>query len=248
MNATTNAVDSKKSQVITQEYKNMSPKLMDELKEDINTMLTYAIHNGIIINTDVNNLIQNNTSGDLLNAYNLLVKNVSPATPKSIKFLNKIYADKTKSSYLSLPLVRNLIFLAIFFLISFVLTGMSSHVNNDSLDKGIMNNNGLNLLLNMGYLASVAGLGVLFSLLKKISNSIDKGSLVLEEGISYLTQILLGIISGLILSEVISFYKTNPDNIDLFSKSVLALIGGFSSDAIFIVLEGIINRIKSIFQ
>ena len=49
------------------------------------------------------------------------------------------------------------------------------------------------------------------------------------------------------MSEIISFYTNDPESINLFNKSVLALIGGFSSEAIFSILQGIIDRIKSIF-
>ena len=50
------------------------------------------------------------------------------------------------------------------------------------------------------------------------------------------------------MSEIISFYISDPEGINLFNKSVLALIGGFSSDAIFSVLQSLIERIKAIFS
>lgn len=59
--------------------------------------------------------------------------------------------------------------------------------------------------------------------------------------------IVLGVISGLILSEILNVYVKDPESINLFNKSVLALVGGFSSDAIFSVLQGIIDRIKGLF-
>ena len=53
--------------------------------------------------------------------------------------------------------------------------------------------------------------------------------------------------SGLIISEMIVLYSDNPNDINLFNKSILALIGGFSADAIFSILEGLILRLKNIF-
>ncbi|WP_052158194.1 hypothetical protein [Lacinutrix jangbogonensis] len=226
----------------------ISNAIIDELSEEINNMLSFAIFNGITINTDVNALIQNSTVDNLIHAHNLLCKNVAPATPKSIKFTKKLHLEgKNKSVLNKLPLVRNLIILAIIFLGIFIITGLSPNVNNDSLDKGIMDNHGLPLLLNLGYLASVSGLGVLFYLLKNVSTSVKKGVLLPEESIEYMAQIVLGIIAGLILAEILSLYLTDPEKINLFNKSVLALIGGFSSDAIFTILQGLIDRIKSIF-
>lgn len=226
----------------------ISQEVINEMSSEINNMLSFAVYNGITINTDVNSLIQNSKVDDLINAHNLLCKNVAPATPKSIAFTKKLYQDgKGKSMLNKLPIVRNLILLGILFLAIFILTGLSPEVNNNSLDKGMMNNNGFPLLLNIGYLASVSGLGVLFYLLKSVSKSVKEGVLVPEESIEYIAQIILGIIAGLILSEILSIYITNPNNINLFNKSVLALIGGFSSDAIFSILQGVIDRIKSIF-
>ena len=226
----------------------ISEEIIAELSKEINNMLSFAIFNGITVNTEVNSLIQNSNVDDLINAHNLLCKNIAPATPKSIQFTKKLNQESDgKSIFGKLPLLRNLILLAVFFLIAYVVTGMSKEVNNDSLDKGMMDNNGISLLLNIAYLSSVAGLGVLFFLLKEVSISLKKGSLIPENSIGYLSQIILGVIAGLIMSEIISFYAKDPTQINLFNKSILALIGGFSSDAIFSILQGIIDKIKAIF-
>lgn len=226
----------------------ISQQVIDKLSLEINNMLSFAVYNGIIINTEVNALIQNSNVDDLINAHNLLCKNIAPATPKSIEYTKKLHEKgQDKTFFSKLPLVRNLILLAIFFLAVFIFTGQTKEVSNESLDQGMMANNGINLLLNLGYLASVSGLGVLFSILKRVSASVLNGTLVPEETMEYAAQIVLGIIAGLLMSEVISFYTTDAEAINLFNKSVLALIGGFSSEAIFSILQGVIDRVKNIF-
>lgn len=243
----TSSTTTKKS-VLKKLTPGISEDVILELSREINSMLSFAVYNGITVNTEVNSLIQNSNVDDLINAHNLLCKNVAPATPKSIRFTKKLNQESDgKSIFNKLPLLRNLILLALFFLIAYIATGMTTEVNNDSLDKGMMDNSGIPLLLNIVYLSSIAGLGVLFYLLKEVSSSLKNGSLIPENAISYLSQIILGIIAGLIMSEIIAFYTKDPQQINLFNKSVLALIGGFSSDAIFSILQGIINRIKSIF-
>jgi branched-subunit amino acid transport protein len=226
----------------------ISQELKEELSHEINNMLSYTVYNGITINTEINALIQNSSVDDLINAHNIMCKNVAPATPKSIAFATILYKSKKDKSFLNKrPLVRNLILLALLFLAIFIATGSSTHVNNNSLDEGIMNNSGLQLLLNIGYLCSIFGLGVIFYLLKSVSSSLQKGTLLPEQAIEYIAQIVLGVIAGLFLSEILSAYITDPNKINLFNKSILALIGGFSSDAIFSILQGVIDRIKSIF-
>ena len=241
-------VDSTPSQKTKDKVPGISKQVINELSDEINNMLSFAVYNGITVNTEINTLIQNSNVDDLINAHNLLCKNVAPATPKSIEYTRKMHHEgSSKSVFNKIPLSRNLMILALIFLIIFIITVMSPNVNNASLDKGILGSSGIPLLLNLGYLAAVSGLGVLFYLLKDVSTSIKKGTLVSEDSISYMSQILLGIIAGLILSEILSLYLKDPNEINLFNKSVLALIGGFSSDAIFSILQGLINKIKSIF-
>lgn len=226
----------------------ISQAVINELSDEINNMLSFAVYNGITINTEINELVQNSNVDDLINAHNLLCKNVAPATPKSIEYTRRMHHEgSSKSVFNKIPLSRNLMILSLVFLVMFITTVMSPDVNNASLDKGILGSNGFPLLLNLGYLASVSGLGVLFYLLKDVSSSIKNGTLVPEDSISYMSQILLGIIAGLIMSEILSLYLKDPNEINLFNKSILALIGGFSSDAIFSILQGLINKIKGIF-
>lgn len=227
----------------------ISQEVINEMTEEINAMMSFAANKGLIINPDVVTLAKSETIDDLVAAHNMLCKNVAPATPKSIIYTRVMRENnRGKSLFKQLPLVRNLIILAILFLISYVLFAQTKAVNNQSLDEGVLGNEGISLVLNLGFLASIAGLGVLFNLLKKVSSSVVNSTLVPEESINYVSQILLGIISGLIISEVIVLYTTDPQDINLFNKSALALIGGFSSDAIFTILQSLIARLKSVFE
>lgn len=226
----------------------ISAGVTNEIKNEINAMLSFALNNGLAINNEINSLLESSKLDDLLNVHSLLTKDVLPATPKSIQYLNIINKEGIQeTSYNKIPLVRNLILLSLFFLISFVTTALFPEVNNDSLDKGIMDNNGISLLLNLTFLCSISGLGVAFYLLKSVSTAIQKGTLVPEDAIYYTALIFLGVIAGIILSEIISLYTTD-NGINLFNKSILALIGGFSSDAIFSVLQSLITKIKQLFS
>jgi hypothetical protein len=226
----------------------ISQSVKEEMSREINEMLSFATYNGTIINTDVITLIEDSNVENLINAHNMLCKNIAPATPKSIAFVKKLRQNGTKKSLFSkIPLVRNLVILAILFLATFIATGSSKQVSDVSLDLGVMNNNGISLLLNLAYLASVSGLGVLFYLLKSVSSAVKSGTLVPEDSIYYIALVVLGVIAGLIMSEILNLYTKDPGSINLFNKSVLALIGGFSSDAIFTVLQSLIDRLKAIF-
>ena len=226
----------------------ISLEVKNEMSREINEMISFAVYNGKIINTDLIPLIEDSNVDNLINAHNMLCKNIAPATPKSIEYTVKLRnRDKGKSLFSKLPLVRNLVLLAILFLIAFIATSQSPLVNNESLDLGVMNNRGVSLLFNLGYLASISGLGVVFYLLKNVSSAVRNGTLVPEDSIYYVALVVLGVIAGLIMSEILNLYTKDADSINLFNKSVLALIGGFSSDAIFTVLQSLIDRLKAIF-
>ena len=228
--------------------KGISDASMIQIKDELETMLLYAINHGKTIDTDLNPLIESNDLKDLISAHNILSKNVAPATPKSINYLKAICTgDEKKSIFQRLPIIRNLVILAIVFLAIFIGTSLSSQVNTTSLSEGVLSNSGLSLLINISFLCSISGLGVVFYLLKSVSEGVQNATLKPEQSIYYVALIVLGLISGLILSEIVSSYNEGKD-LSIFNNAVLALIGGFSSDAIFGILQGIINKIKSIFQ
>ena len=229
-------------------HKGVSNNLMIEIKEELENMLSFAMLNGKVVNTDLNPLIESDNLDDLINAHNILAKNIAPATPKSIKYLKKLNNKESSGGILfsKLPIIRNLIILALFFLALFIGTSLSSQVNQESLAKGVLANFGEPLLLNLIFICATSGLGVVFYLLKSVSEAIQKGTLMPEQSIYYVGLIVLGIMSGLILSEIVSTYN-NGESLTVFNSSVLALVGGFSSDAIFSILQGIINKIKAVF-
>lgn len=225
----------------------VSHELLKSLKQENDDMLLFALHNGKVINPELNPLMASDDFNDLINAHNILVKDLAPATPKSILYLRSLYErDKKKSFFNKLPLIRNLIILALLFLIGFVVTSLSPEVNDSSLREGILENQGYSLLFNMIFLCSVSGLGVVFYLLKHVSKAIQNGTLVSEDTYYYTALIVLGIISGLILSEIVSLYN-DRHSFSIFNNCILALIGGFSSEAIFSILQSIIDKIKAVF-
>jgi hypothetical protein len=227
--------------------KGVSHELMVQVKDELENMLSFAMRNGRVINTELNPLIESDKLDDLITAHNILTKNIAPATPKSIKYLKKLNnQENNRAVFSKLPIIRNLIILALFFLALFIGTSLSDQVDKESLAKGVLANDGTSLLLNLLFICATSGLGVVFYLLKSVSEGIQKGTLMPEQSIYYVGLIVLGIMSGLILSEIVSTYN-DGQSLTIFNSCVLALVGGFSSDAIFSVLQGIINKIKAVF-
>lgn len=250
-NSTSSSTVGKTSETANEAPKGISKGISDatmiQLKKELETMLMFAMSRGKVINTELNPLIESNNLDDLINAHNILAKNIAPATPRSIAYLKALSKESGKSIFRRLPIIRNLVILAIIFLIIFIGSSLSNEVNSDSLSKGVLSNSGLPLFLNIVFLCAISGLGVVFYLLKNVSEGVRKSTLMPEQTIYYIALIVLGLISGLILSEIVSSYNEGKD-LNIFNNAVLALLGGFSSDAIFSILQGIIDKIKSIFS
>ena len=228
----------------------ISQEVIDELIEEINNMLSYAVHNGIIIKTEVNSLIQNSNIENLINTHNLLCENITPATPKSINFLKRLKRKNTDKMFINrLPSIRNLLILAFVFLAIFIGFEMLPDVNSATLNIGILaeESEPFTVLKILIYLGAISGIGVLFFLLKNTINSLKNGTLIPEDSVEYTIQIMLGIIAGLTMTEIVplNFYDIN-DAVN-FEKPILALLGGFSSDTIFSILKALIDKLKNIF-
>ena len=59
--------------------------------------------------------------------------------------------------------------------------------------------------------------------------------------------ILIGVISGFVISELFAYSLDNISSQYVeIRKMTLALLGGFSSDAIFSTLQGIVNKFKKL--
>lgn len=88
----------------------------------------------------------------------------------------------------------------------------------------------------------------MFYLLKTISDKIKDHTLLHVDAIEVNATIIIGVISGFIIAEL-SKFDGNAFNASIETqKMTLALLGGFSSDAIFSVLKGIVNKTKALFS
>lgn len=203
---------------------------------------------------------------------------VAPATPKTIHLLHR---EQFRSSWLSLlgpvPTVRRLMLTAAFFTLVFVLSSLSPYISVPSMNLDIYRMDGLVLLNVLVFLMSAAGLGACFHALFIIHSYIAEGTYDPRYDSSYWTRIGLGIISGMVLSQLIPI---GPDissegmmaleevlkaqlegksttqmlaqmgdfNPSLISKPVLALLGGFSATLVYNVLQRLVDAVESLFK
>jgi len=198
---------------------------------------------------------------NLIEMHRGLSRLVAPATPRSITLLFEEQANRWR--FLGpVPLVRHMMFLSILSLLSFVCLSLSDWVSVAEINKGLLQHSGLELLINELFLLSAAALGASFANLFEANKYCTEGSFDPKYNSSYWVRFVLGLIAGLILSEVIStelVVDTAGGNGQTSAapglltqqpmiKPILAMLGGFSSDLVFRVLNRLVGGVESMLR
>ncbi|PHI20492.1 hypothetical protein CEQ90_06995 [Lewinellaceae bacterium SD302] len=216
------------------------------LEAGITEMTGFAVRRGISLPVQ-----PTATQGDnaQINYYNTLLETIKPATVQSIRYINSKVVDyeRGKAIWYRVPIFNKCIAIALIALIVLIGVSLSPTVNEQNMSKGLLNSSGVILLANLIFVCSAALLGVMFYLLKQISDKIKNYSLLPIDAIEINTTILIGVISGFIIAELFTFDTSTLSSSVELHKMTLALLGGFSSDAIFTVLQSIVNKAKTFF-
>lgn len=240
-------VDNRKTAIITQQESTISAN-WQQIQVDVSDMIRYASKRGIAIPTTVT-LDDTTDQTHLLANYNTMVTAIQPATVQSVHYINHhiLGSDDEDKKWYATPVMSKCLFIAGLALISMILTSLSPVVNSDNQKAGLLNSEGMTLLTNLTFICSASLLGVMFFLLKTISDKIKNYTLLPVDSIEVNATIIIGVISGFIIAELFDFNKEFMAGSVEAQKMTLALLGGFSSDAIFSVLKGVVNKAKALF-
>jgi hypothetical protein len=197
---------------------------------------------------------------------------VAPSLPRTIYLLQ---SDRARKGWLSilgpLPTVRRLMLAALFFTLVFVLSSLTKDINVVTMGLDIYRMDGLILLNVLVFLMSAAGMGATFNALFTAHSCIANGTYDARFESSFWSQIGLGVIAGLVISQIVplgqeslqlsvlsegydpaeimkQFKGTEEATASLISKPVLALVGGFSSTMVYTVLQRLVTTLESLFK
>jgi len=102
------------------------------------------------------------------------------------------------------------------------------------------------------FLLSTAGLGASFSALFTANRYIQEGTYDPIYETSYWTRFVLGLIAGLIMSQLVPISadaaKTGHPDMTILSKPVLALLGGFSVSLVYRVLTQLLTAVETVLR
>ncbi|NER13709.1 hypothetical protein GWK08_09685 [Leptobacterium flavescens] len=218
-----------------------------KIKEELHTITHYAMYTGKKISDEVGQLIHSEYTSDLVKAYNMVCDALLPATPQTIMYISRYYESKKKFYIFSpIPLVRNFMIVAILAVLSLMVTGLSSEVNAVELSKGILENDGKILMLNLLFLSSASVTGASFFLLSKLIREVKDATLSPEDSTYYWIMLLMGMLSGIILSEGVSVNQVVLDDSIEVNRLLFAILGGFSSEIVYRILQSIMEKVQSL--
>ncbi len=191
--------------------------------------------------------------GELALAHNMLVKIVEPAKPKTILLLDIEQKKKSCLKFLGpVSLIRQMMIAALLSLVVFVVLATTSSVGMHG--GNIMSQSGSELLLNLLFYLAAAGLGASFAGLYKANIYIANGTFDPTYHASYWIRFFLGLIAGLILAIMVSeeyFSNSLSGEINFLEKGIirplLAILGGFSADLTYTVLNRLVETVQSLF-
>jgi len=226
---------------------NVHSTSQNEMIDHCQKMLSYAATKGIKMPKQLQFNFQTMDQTTLLDSFNDLSTAIAPANVQSVSFIQDYIFDKEKmKNWWNIPVYSKCFYLSLIALISVISISLSPMVNNDNLAKGLLDSSGTTLLYNLIFICSSAMLGVMFYSLKSINEKIKSYTLTQIDVLELNSNILIGVISGFIISELFTLLLAQFGDSMEITKMTLAILGGFSADAMFTILQGVVNKLKSL--
>jgi hypothetical protein len=181
--------------------------------------------------------------GALSWAHAELTQLVAPAAPRAVLLLAPPPGGETPGSIFGpIRLVRYLLLLSLVSLICLLLLGATEEVTGAS-NEVFFDQSGLPSLANAAFLLCAASIGASFSALFRINLYIAATTYDPRHDVSYWVQYGLGLIAGVLLATMIPISDATGQPI---SRSVLALVGGFSASLLYRTLDRLSRSIESL--
>jgi hypothetical protein len=241
-------------------HSNLNKEAIDHMINEVNAMVDFCLSRGKKVPQNVMGDLQQlnelaNPTKEQLNKFvsyhQMLSKRILPALPRNVVYIQEREDKISKSRkywVVKIPAQRNLILFSLVSIIALVLSSTSEYVSPEDLAKGIMRSNGYPLLINFVFLCAAASIGSSFYILSNMKSRFIDGVYHPDQDTNDWVTIILGIIGGIILSQLIPIeISEEADQMVHLNRGVFALLGGFSSKFIYSILNRLIHTIESLF-
>lgn len=246
-------------------------RLKENLLKECRVMAAFALSNGKSV--DASQIAPLHKEDDQINGkellpvYNYLANLVKPATPGTLVLFEKNRQSTNPLKFLGpLPIVREFMLLSMFSLLALILTSLSADVNTHTIQLSLLQGDGTDQALRLAFLLSCASVGGSFYALFKMNSYINQGTFDMKYSATYWSRFVLGLVAGVLLSELFVVF-INPEestkqimakeglnesamvnSINYLLKPILAILGGFSANLVYRILNRLIEAVESIFK
>lgn len=189
-------------------------------------------------------------------AHSALAVIIAPATPGTVRLLADERANHPiLCSFGPLPVVRRMLGLAVVSLFALLAVNTSDQIGPQTFGRNLLELSGYKFLLAETFLLSAASLGSCFANLQKVNAFISDGTYDPKFQSTYWTRWVMGVISGIVLSQLVYdvlFQNHATDSPSAFvpaslGQPILALLGGYSFDVVYGILNHIIDTVRRFF-
>ena len=181
----------------------------------------------------------------LVLAHSRLTRIVAPATPRAIVILAEGDAVSRFAFLGPVPLVRQLMAVAIACMLAFVLIGLAKSTGTTTVT--FANSWGWRLLLNEAWWLTAAGVGASFACLFRVNEYIEKTNYNPRYASTYWVKFLLGVMAGYILVALLPLDLRQGTGFVLMQPAV-AMLGGYSASAVYRILTRLVEAVEAIFR
>jgi hypothetical protein len=183
-----------------------------------------------------------------------LTKLIAPARGASLVLLaEQRRVHPALQMFGPVPQVRWMLATAVLSLVFLLGTALSGDVNPENIAKGLLNLRGMALIKVETFLVAASAVGATLANLKQLNRYISDCNYDPRYDASYWSRLVMGLISGVILSQVVFGSLVGGDSINAsqasggalegFGQPILAIIGGFSAEPVHDILTHLINVI-----
>ncbi len=177
----------------------------------------------------------------LIASHALLAKRVKPATPGSLSLLQKQEMSAKRFKWLGRTrLIQGLSIASVAAIILLVIILAANNFARMDLSN----------FAEATTLVLVSYIGASFLLLYQANENAIKGTYDPKYGSTYFIRVLLGMISGVLLAEILPLAsnQNSGEPVSDVPKVVLALVGGFSVNVVYRILVRLSETVESLFQ
>lgn len=191
--------------------------------------------------------------GELARAHAALATLIAPVRPDLVLMIEvESNVHRAKRFFGRVGIIRSFMFATLLSVVTFIALSLSPYID-DPRYGDIFTSNGLPLLINELFFLSSAAVGASFSGLFQADREITAGTFQPKQNSSYWVRFVLGLVAGLLLATVLHISSIAPPDATgitrfRFTSAALALVGGFSSSVVQLVIQRLIEAMMTILR